>query len=286
VSHERVRVAAENNARWCDAVCRAHGLSCEFTAGAWVTRDAPPPYYPNLVTIRGSEAASQQQKLIREILTSDPRRSFSLKDSFCCIDPTEAGGGRPFDVLFEATWIWSDATSVAPRNTAIRWANVESETELLKWERAWRGDAANQPAWVFARQFPASLLANRDIAFLAGTSADDEIIAVAVANRTSNVIGLSNVFGRAGAAELWPGAASAARKAFPPGLPLVGYERGDDLRHATSFGFHPIGPLRVYVLNPDNTCRMVQQHHDGSNSRQLQISLAFRSAAFPTLPSS
>lgn len=252
MSHERVQVAAENNARWCDAVCRVHGLSCEFTSGAWVTRGTPPPYYPNLVTIRGSEAASQQQKLIREILKSDQGRSFSVKDSFCCIDPVESGGGRPCDVLFEATWFCSEATSGGLRKTAIRWGNVESETELLKWERAWRGDAANQSASALARQFPASLLANRDIAFLAGTSTDDEIVAVAVANWTGDAIGLSNVFGRAGAAELWSGAASAARETFLPGLPLVSYQRGDDLKHAISSGFRPIGPLRVYVINPGN----------------------------------
>jgi hypothetical protein len=213
-------------------------------------RGTPPPYYSNLVTIRAGEAVSQQQRLIREIVTSDSGRSFGFKDSFCCIDPVEAGGGRQFDVLFEATWIWSDAANVAPRKTAMRWCRVESESGLLQWERAWRGDAANQSATAIARQFPALLLANRDIAFLAGTSAEDEIVAVAAANRTGDVIGLSNVFGHASAGERWPGATSAAREAFPPGLPLVGYERGDNLRHATDSGFRPIGPLRVYVLKP------------------------------------
>jgi hypothetical protein len=222
-------------------------------AGAWVMRGTPPPYYSNLVTIRAGEAVSQQQqRLIRDIVTSDSGRSFSFKDSFCCIDPVAAGGDRHFDVLFEATWIWSDAARVGPRKTAMRWDRVESESGLLRWEHAWRGDAANQSAVALARQFPASLLADRDIAFLAGTSADGEIVAVAVANRTGDVIGLSNVFGHASAAELWPGATSAAREAFPPGLPLVGYERGDNLRRATTSGFRPIGRLRVYLLKPAN----------------------------------
>jgi hypothetical protein len=213
-------------------------------------RGTPPPYHSNLVTIRAGEAVSRQQELIREIVTSDPGRSFGFKDSFCCIDPVEAGGGRQFDVLFEATWIWNDAARIGPRNTAMRWSRVESKSALLQWERAWRGDVANQSAAVIARQFPISLLANPDIAFLACTSAGDEIVAVAVANRTGDVIGLSNVFGRASAAELWPGAISAARAEFPPGLPLVGYQRGDGLRHAIASGFHPIGSLRVHVLKP------------------------------------
>lgn len=263
MSHEQVEVASENNARWCDAVCVAHGLSCEFTEGAWVMRGTSPPYYPNLVTIRAGEAASRQQRLIREIVTSDPGRSFSFKDSFCCIDPVEAGGGRRFDVLFEATWIWSDAAHMGPRDTAIRWGRVESEAELLKWERAWRGDAGNQLASAFARQFPASLLANRDIAFLAGTRGDEEIVAGGVANRTGDVIGLSNVYGHVSgghasagpvsdAAAIWRGVTSAAREAFPRGLPLVGYERGENLKQATSSGFRPIGPLRVHALNSED----------------------------------
>jgi hypothetical protein len=199
------------------------------------------------VTIRAGGAVARQQRLIREIVTSDPGRSFGFKDSFCRIDPIEAGGDRQFDMLFQATWIWSDAARIGRRKTAIRWGRVESEPALLQWERAWRRDAANQSAAGIARQFPDSLLADRDIAFLAGTSADDEIVAVAVANRTGDVIGLSNVFGRASAAELWSGATSAARDAFSTALPLVGYERGDDLRHATEAGFQPIGSLRVYV---------------------------------------
>jgi hypothetical protein len=250
MSQEQVEIASENNARWCDAVCRAHGLSCEFTTGAWLMRGTPPPYYSNLVTIRAGETVSQQQRLIREIVTADPQRSFSFKDSFSCIDPIAAGGGRRFDLLFEATWIWNDAAGVHARSTTIRWGNVESETELLRWERAWQGDAANQSASPFVRQFPTSLLANRDIAFLAGKSSDGEIVAVAVANRTGHRIGLSNVSGRLGAGEIWPGAMAAARNAFPSGRALVGYERGDDLKHASSSGFRPIGPLRVYVLSP------------------------------------
>jgi hypothetical protein len=255
VNYEQIQAAAENNARWCDAVCRAHGCECEFTAGAWLTRGTPPPYHSNLVTFRAGQAVSQQQQgLIREIVTSDPARAFGFKDSFCCIDPVEAGGGRSFDLLFEATWIWSDAVRITPRKNALRWERIESETQLLDWERAWRGHAANQSAAAAVRQFPTSLLANRDIAFLAGRNADDEIAAVAAANLTGDVIGLSNLFAHPSAADatdVWLGATSAAREAFPLALPLVGYERGDALRHATNSGFQPIGRLRVYVLTTD-----------------------------------
>jgi hypothetical protein len=32
-----------------------------------------------------------------------------------------------------------------------------------------------------------------------------------------------------------------------PGLPLVGYERGDDLERARRVGFEEVGPLRVWA---------------------------------------
>ena len=32
-----------------------------------------------------------------------------------------------------------------------------------------------------------------------------------------------------------------------PGLPVVGYDAGDDLAHAKRLGFHTVGPLRVWL---------------------------------------
>lgn len=241
--------AARNNAIWCDAVCRAHGCPCEFVADAWLNRGTPPPYYSNMVTMRGGGSAIAQQKLIRQILESEPDRSFGFKDSFSCIDTTGLGGARKFEKLFEATWIWLDSENIQPRKSSLRWERIGTDPDLLNWEHTWRGDAANQSAGSF-RQFPPSLLDNPEVAFLAGKDAGNRILAVAVANHTGEVIGLSNVFGPAcSGEELWAGATHAAVNAFSKPLPLVGYERGESLRQALDQGFEPIGPLRVYVLN-------------------------------------
>ncbi len=256
MSDDKVRVAAENNARWCNAVCQAHGCPCKFIEDAWFNSGTPPPYYSNMVAMRGGSSAAGQQRLIRETLAENPGRSFAFKDSFSCIDPlacldnATAERRRRFDLLFEASWIWLDPARFVPRPVHLRWTRIETDAELLDFERAWRNDQANHTAIGTPRQFPAGLLADPAIAFLAGKDTDAGVKAVAIANRTDEVIGLSNIFGPGiSAAELWHGAVSAAMRSFPSELPLVGYERDDDLKQAVALGFAPIGSLRVFVMN-------------------------------------
>jgi hypothetical protein len=202
-----------------------------------------------MVTMRGGGSAIAQQKLIREIIDSEPDRPFGFKDSFSCIEPIKAGGARKLETLFDATWLWLDPANIQTNKSSLHWERIETDPDLLTWERAWRGETANQSAGSI-RQFPASLLENSEIAFLAGKDASNQILAAAVANRTGEVIGLSNVFGPACSGEmLWTGATHAAVNAFSKPLPLVGYERGESLQHAMDRGFEAIGSLRVYVLN-------------------------------------
>jgi len=247
---ERIEAAARNSAGWYEAMCRAHGCSTEWIADAWLTRGTPPPYHSNMVTLRGGDSAPAQQQLIRDILAATPNRAFGLKDSFCCIDD-DAGDGRRFDTLFTASWIWLDASRFLPRPTCLTWSRIATNAELMEWERAWFGDNPAGAASVGARQFPPALLADPSFAFLAGKTADGRVSAVAAANRKGDVVGLSNVFsGAIPAGDVWPGATQSAMNAFDPGLPLVGYERGDDLAHAVAQGFEVIGELRVLTLAP------------------------------------
>jgi hypothetical protein len=68
-----------------------------------------------------------------------------------------------------------------------------------------------------------------------------------VLNRSTGVIGLSNLFAAAPVdpAAIWSAALAAAADHFP-GLPIVGYEYGDDLVPALDSGFTMLGPLRVW----------------------------------------
>ena len=84
------------------------------------------------------------------------------------------------------------------------------------------------------------------MALLAGTR-ERQIVAVAAANQTGDVVGLSNVFAPAvEAAAVWADVVDYVGALFP-GRPLVGYERGDDLALAEAVGFRAVGPLRVWT---------------------------------------
>lgn len=64
------------------------------------------------------------------------------------------------------------------------------------------------------------------------------------ANRSATVLGVSNVFGEGGT-ELWNDVVAAIPSRFRR-LPLVGYERGDDLVHCLAAGFEQMGGLSVW----------------------------------------
>ena len=72
-----------------------------------------------------------------------------------------------------------------------------------------------------------------------------------VLHRTSEVVGLSNVFtlDSSNAPAVWSSAITTAANHFPA-HPLVGYEREDDLALAFASGFVALGPLRVWLHRP------------------------------------
>jgi hypothetical protein len=75
----------------------------------------------------------------------------------------------------------------------------------------------------------------------------DRIVAGAIANRSSTVIGLSNVFDVAGDLEsAWVGAAAIAAGMWDE-MPTVGYDSGDSLDAAHAGGFKSVGELVVWL---------------------------------------
>ena len=96
--------AALNNARWCDAVCLAHGRPGTFLPHMWVNAEPVPRFYPNAVTLAHDEAAvAEQRSTIDILLKSNLPGRWAVKDSFNTLDLSRRG----FDVLFEAHWIRS-----------------------------------------------------------------------------------------------------------------------------------------------------------------------------------
>lgn len=238
-----VEQAAANNAFWCDAVCRAHGLPGEVHDGLWLNRHRVPRFYPNAVTLSESQETATQLWLIQDLLAAELPGDTTVKDSFCTLDLAPLG----FDVLFEATWLWRSPSDPRPAGALdeISWAVVRDEGELAKWERAWNGISTAGRFVLPPRIFLPSLLADRDVVFVAAHQGA-QIVAGAIANRTGDIVGMSNVFAPDDQATLfWAGCLSQVLDIFP-GLPLVDYESGRDLDIALSLGFEALAPLRVW----------------------------------------
>ncbi|MGW7342922.1 hypothetical protein [Streptomyces sp. NPDC054854] len=224
--------AARNNADWCDAVCRAHGVPTTFTPAAWSGAARTPPMYPDAVSLT---PGATPEEVLGGVDTASP--GCGVKDSFAALDLTPAG----FEVLFEARWIHRPAGPAAAGtgDAGPSWSRVRDTGELADWEAAW-GDG--EPSGLFR---PALLAP--DIAFLAGRSGG-RIVAGAVLSLGGGVVGVSNLFapGPAGADSAWAAVVGAAHELWP-GLPVVGYEHGEDLDAAVRAGFAPLGPLRVWL---------------------------------------
>lgn len=210
--------AVRNNAAWCEAICRAHGIAGEFGVDAWTNPRRTPPYYPDAVSLRPNAAAAG----ILAAIDTGPR--CSIKDSFADLDFTAAG----FRVLFDAEWITCPSS---PGNS--QWTVTQ---ELREWEIAWGGDGT---------LFLPDLLTQKGIAFLAAPDGT----AGCIANLTDDVVGLSNLFGPD---DVWPDAIAAVSNLFP-GSPIVGYESGERLEGALRHGFSALGPLRVWLYSLPST---------------------------------
>ena len=227
--------AARNNALWCDAMARTHGAPGAFAAQAWINRHPAPRFYPNLVTLGGPTDSDAHLAAIDELVAAPPASGWAVKDSFAALDLAPLGL-RP---LFEACWIHWPARAIDQRHTAHR---VTGEDELAAWERAWAGGGA---ADAQDRLFRAALLNEPDHAIMALTRRG-AIVAGCIASRSDNAVGISNVFAPAEDDGRDRMACLAAALRFAPGLPLVGYENGEQLARMKAVGFTEIGPLRIW----------------------------------------
>ncbi|MFE3655791.1 hypothetical protein [Streptomyces sp. NPDC059165] len=226
--------SARNNAEWCHAMCRAHGIPTAFQERAWTSERRTPPLYPDAVTLAPDATAHD---VLSEIDREAP--GCSVKDSFGQLDLAADG----FEVLFEARWIHRPASLVAPvAPDDVVWRPLRTEPGLAAWEAAW-SDGDEDLVGLFRPE----LLADRTTTLLAGTTdGGTRTVAGAVVSRSSAVVGVSHVFGSDGDLErAWAGCLAAVAH-FWPGVPVVGYEHGEDLDAATRQGFIPGAPLTVW----------------------------------------
>ncbi|ONI83149.1 hypothetical protein ALI144C_16730 [Actinosynnema sp. ALI-1.44] len=222
--HALHAAAARNNADWCASVCRSHGITGTFSQTAWHSAERTPPYYPDAVTLHPDAVPGD---VLPEIDTVTP--GCSIKDSFATLDLTPDG----FAELFTAQWIHRPAGLPTPPGPHAE--QVTTAAHLRDWQAAWHGDADTPDI------FRPELLRDPSVLVLAVHDGKD-ISGGAVLNRSSGVVGVSNLFG----GDIWSSVVAAAAEFFP-GTPLVGYEHGDDLEPALASGFTVLGPLRVWV---------------------------------------
>lgn len=170
------RAAARNNAEWCHAFSRTHGIDGRFHAAFWSSPVRTPPYYPDAVTLRPKVA-------VEDLLSAiDVGEGCSVKDSFARLDL----GAAAFRSLFRAEGVARQPAKgrrAAPRG----WCALTTEAQLRGWEASW-GEVPGGSGF-----FRPALLEDETIAVLAGHDGD-RVVAGAIANRSATVIGLSNVF--------------------------------------------------------------------------------------------
>lgn len=210
-----------NNARWCDAVCRAHGNPGRFLLHSWVNAQTVPRFYPNVVTLQpGKPALAEQRETIDLLTKSNLPGRWSVKDSFCTLDLSRQG----FEVLFEARWIRNVMPLPGPSSDIV-------------WQREAKG-AADLP------------FDDPNFAMFTGRRGF-ETVAGGMFYRAEGVVGLSNVVASAADARgVWRALALLAAQTFPR-LPLVGYESGDDLDAARDAGYEVGDRLRIWVKSKD-----------------------------------
>ena len=202
-------LAAANNAAWCAAVWRAHGLAVERQSGMLICLAETPRFYPNAVTLDPGHDTTEQRALLASLSRNVPFE-FSVKDSFNSL----ALGDLGFDLLFEASWIWREPQGTREGRGSLAWHRIGAD-QIANWEAAWRG-RVEVPT---ERTFPDRLMHDDNVRVLAGVDGRSGIVAGLIAYAAAGVVGLTNAFGP----EL-PGPSVMAE--LTSDAPLVGYERG------------------------------------------------------------
>ncbi|MDE9367718.1 hypothetical protein PZ938_19035 [Luteipulveratus sp. YIM 133132] len=208
------------NAAWCAAVCRTHDIAGSDADRVWASARRTPLLYPDAITL---EPGRSPEAVLGRVDTS---AGCSVKDSHADLDL----GAHGFRVLLEGRWLtWPGV----PESDG--WVAVRSAETFATWLAAWGGpDGVLVPA----------LLDDPSVSVLARYDGD-LLVAGLIGHRADRVAGLSNAFGLVSAAD-WRAAVGAVQVAAP-GLPVVGYESGDDLDPALDAGARDLGPLRVWL---------------------------------------
>lgn len=231
--------ALHNSISWYTAVLRAHGIVGQRDTHAWWCNASVPLYYSNLITITAAEGQQAQRERLRALAADPPKPEWGVKDSFDCLDLSEAGMAS----LFQAHWYAIDAGAELRTSELADEAKViETPDELAAWEAAW-GRTSPAPG----RTFPPSLLDDAGVTFVRLVR-DGTAIGGFAANTSDDVVGLSNVYADP---DVPPHAvlrdAVRALRTLQPHRTIVGYAQEPALTALGPVGARILGPLRVWI---------------------------------------
>lgn len=226
MTDQRAIMAAQNNADWYSMMFNIHGLQYCRTEIAFLGIDAPPRYHSWMTTLDPDAQADQ----LLSIRQNAYRPKFGVKDAFDHL----ALFDENFVELFSASWVFADTIQAV--DTA-GWTRIASGDELLLWESAW--NEAGSPTE--QRHFPNAILDRNDVVIW-GRRELGRYDAGVIANVSKDCVGLSNCFGP----DAYAVAATLCAELTNGALPIVGYERGDDLAAVLDIGFSATGKLRVW----------------------------------------
>lgn len=221
-----VDTAVLNNIIWCGIVCDLHGLTQTSSERVWGLLSKAPELYPDIITSSSHATSEEVNNFIGH------REIFSIKDSFANLNIAPYG----FKVLFEAKWICHSPVADVDY-VQTEWTVVSSEKDLAKWTFA-SG---------LQKVIKAKLLDQKDVKiFMHEVNGE---LSGFIANLSTNAVGISNVFSNSNKI-IWSDIVPIVSTYFP-GIPMVGYENGDDLTSALLSGWTTIGPLRVWIKSND-----------------------------------
>lgn len=224
---EKVVTAILNNIVWCGIVCETHGITATSSKHIWRTTAKAPTFYPDMIT-------SNRCVTIDEVIDIIGNKDISsIKDSFANLDMSPFDFGR----LFTAEWIYhapvADLEPVQPG-----WCHVTTEKDLADWTSVHGSENVIRP----------ELLEHPDVNIYLNKKKGE--VAGFIASLGANAVGISNVFSSVNSDNVWSDIHKIVAFDFP-GLPMVGYERGDGLTAALQSGWTTVGSLNVWVRSSD-----------------------------------
>ncbi|MBS4174806.1 hypothetical protein [Bacillus sp. FJAT-49736] len=216
--------AVLNNVSWCGTICETHGIQHFLKENIWSVRQKAPTYYPEVITVSRITAL----EVIKEVVGKG--NVISIKDSYAKLDMTTLG----FELLFAAEWIFH-APVLEKDSLSVGWKEITSETDLKKWTAACS----------LTNIIRSDLLRKDNVKIFLHENNDG--VSGFIANFNADVVGISNVFSNNyHDKSLWREIPIIISTLFP-GIPIVGYEHGDDLFSAKLSGWSSLGPLLVWI---------------------------------------